>query len=100
MNDREFPFRVGSRLRSVAAYCKAVESVPMRVAVQSRGRTMGGPSSVSDASVRVKDLGHVDTRFVNELPQLCYLAHLFEGEDFILLVTINGQTCRIIASVF
>jgi hypothetical protein len=42
--------------------------------------------------MRIKDLVHVDAGVGNELLQLGHLANLLEGEDFIFLVTINGQT--------
>jgi hypothetical protein len=72
----------------------------MRMAVEGGRRTMGSPASVCNASVGVKGLGHVDARVGNELLEFCNLAHLFEGEDLILLVTINSEACRVVPSVF
>lgn len=61
---------------------------------------MSSPTSVSNASMRVKDLGHVDTRLVNELSQLGHLANLLEGEDLILLVAVHGQAGGVVTTVF
>lgn len=61
---------------------------------------MCSPSGVCNASVRVKDLGHVDAGAVDELSQLGNLAHLFESKDFISLVAIDCETRRIVTSVF
>jgi hypothetical protein len=61
---------------------------------------VGGPSSVSNAGVRVEGLCEVDTRAVNELLELGHFANLLEGKDLILLVTIDGQTSRVVATVF
>ena len=61
---------------------------------------MSGPSSVCDTGMGVKDLGHVRVLFFDELLELGNLANLFEGKDFILLVAVNSQTCRVIASIF
>lgn len=63
--------------------------LPVRMAVQSRWLTMGSPSSVCDTSVRIKDLGHVDARVVDELSQFSDLSHFFECKDFISLVTVD-----------
>lgn len=61
---------------------------------------MGGPSSVCNASMRVEDFGHIDTRLVNKFSELGHLAQLFEGKDLISLVTIYSQTSRVITTVF
>lgn len=60
-----------------------VAVVPGRLAV-------GSPSSVCNTSMRIEDLGHVGARVVDELSELGDLAHLFEREDFISLVTVDG----------
>ena len=60
---------------------------------------MRSPSSVCNTSVGVEDLRHVWVLFFDELLKLGNLPNLFESEDFILLVAIDSQTCRIIASV-
>lgn len=72
----------------------------MRVAVDTRWGTVGGPSGVCNTGVRVEDLGEIWLLFRNKLLQLDDLADLFECKDLILLVSINSQTCGIIATVF
>lgn len=72
----------------------------MRMAVVARRLAVGGPSGVCNTGMRVKDLGHVDARVVNQLSELGNLAHLFECEDFISLVTVDSKTGRIVTSVF
>lgn len=66
--------------------------IPVWVAVDAGWRTVGGPTGVCNASVRVKDLGEVWLLLCNELLQLGHLAHLFECENLILLVTVDRQT--------
>lgn len=61
---------------------------------------MGCPSGVCNASVRVEDLGQVWLLILDQLLELCDLAHLLEGEHFVFLVSIYGQTSRIVATVF
>lgn len=62
----------------------------MRMAIDAGGRTVGCPSSMSDASVRIEDLGLVGIGLSNELLELGYFANLLEGKDFILLVSIDS----------
>jgi hypothetical protein len=64
----------------------------VRVAVLGGRGSVGGPASVSNAGMRVKDLGQVDARLVNELSELDHLAHLLESKHFILLIAVDGQT--------
>ncbi len=54
-------------------------NLPVRMAVGSAGRTVGSPSGVCDASVRVEDLLEVGVGLVNKLLQLSYLADLLKG---------------------
>lgn len=63
------------------------------MAVDARWGTVGGPSGVCNTGVRVKDLGQVEVLLLDELLQRGDLADLLDGEDLILLVTVNGQTC-------
>lgn len=72
----------------------------MRVAVGSAWGTVGGPSSVCDTGVVVEDLGKVWLLGSDELLQLGDLADLLEGEDLVLLVAIDGETCGVVSSVF
>ena len=37
---------------------------------------------------------------LDKLLQLCHLANLLKGKDFILLVTIHSETCRVVSSIF
>lgn len=66
--------------------------VPVGVAVETGGGTVGGPASVCDTDVGVEDLGEVGLALINKLPQLGDLAYLLEGKDFLLLVAIDGKT--------
>jgi hypothetical protein len=72
----------------------------MRMAIESGRLTVGSPACMRDTSMRIEDLGHVDFRLCNELLQFGDLSHLLESKDFILLVTVDGQTCRVITTVF
>lgn len=72
----------------------------MRMAIQARWLSMGGPSSMRNASMGVEHLGHVRVLFFDKLLELGDLTDLFECENFILLVTIHSQTCRVVASIF
>ncbi len=69
------------------------------MAVESRWRAVGGPSGVSNASVRVEGLGQIRLGFVDELLQLRHLSNLFERKDLILLVSVDRQTGRIITTI-
>ena len=62
----------------------------MRVAVDAGRWTMCCPSSMSDASMRIEDLGLVWFGFCDELLELGYLANLFKSKDFVLLVSVDG----------
>jgi hypothetical protein len=72
----------------------------MRMAVDNRWRTVSGPSGVCNTSMCLERLGHVDAGLVDELLELGNLAHLLEGVDLISLVSIDGQTSRVIPTVF
>ena len=74
-------------------------AVPVRMAIEARWGAVGGPSRVCNASVRIEDLSQVGLLLLDELLQLGNLAHLLEGHDLILPVTIYGQTGRVIATV-
>lgn len=69
------------------------------VAVDPAGRAVGGPSGVCDTGVVVEDLGEVGLLLLNELLQLGDLANLLVREDLVLLVAIDGDTCRVVAAV-
>lgn len=53
-----------------------------------------------DTSMRFKGLSKVGFRLFDKLFQLCNLANLFKGTDFILLVTINCKSRRVVSTVF
>ena len=77
----------------------AVRNIPVGVAVDTRRRTVGGPSCVSNTSVRVKDLVEVKVLLLDELLQRGDLADLLDGVDLVLLVTVDGETSRVITAV-
>ena len=64
----------------------------MRVAVEARWRTVGGPTSVCNSGVRVKDFCEIWLLLLDELLELGYLAHLLESKDLVSLVTVDCQT--------
>lgn len=71
----------------------------MRMAVDARRGAVGGPSSVSNAGVRVKDLCLVELGLLHELLEGGDLADLLDREHLVLLVTVNGETCRVVTAV-
>ena len=73
---------------------------PVWMAVESRRSTVGSPAGVSNASVRVKDLCHVGLALLNELLELGDLANLLESKDLILLVPVDRETSRVVATIF
>ena len=66
--------------------------VPVRVAVDARWGTVGGPTSVCNTGVCVKNLCEVGLLLLDELLQLGHLANLLESEDLISLVAVDCQT--------
>lgn len=69
------------------------------MAVGAGRGTVGGPSGVSNTSVRVEDLVEVEVLLLDELLQGSDLADLLDGKDLVLLVTIDGETGRVVATV-
>lgn len=61
---------------------------------------MRRPASMGNAGMTVEDLVHVRLNLLDELIELRDLADFFESEDFILLVSFNGESCGVIASIF
>ena len=61
---------------------------------------MRGPAGMRNSNVGVEDLGKIRLPLFDQLLELCNLADFLESEDFILLVSIDGQTGRVIATVF
>ena len=78
---------------------EAGQCVPVGVAVQAGRGTVGGPSRVRNAGVRVEDLGEIGLLLVDQALELGDLAHLLEGKDGVLLVAIDGKTGRVVATV-
>ena len=72
----------------------------MRVAVQSAGLTVGSPSGMCDAGMRIEDLCHVHIGFLDEFSEFDNLAHLFECKDLIPLVAVDCETSGVVTSVF
>jgi hypothetical protein len=69
------------------------------MAVDGGRRAVGSPAGVCNAGVRVEDLLKIDVGLVDELLELGDLANLLEGKNLLLLVAIDGQTGRIVATV-
>jgi hypothetical protein len=46
--------------------------------------------------------GHIGVGLLslNQLLQLCDLSNLLKGKNFVLLVSIDGNTCRVVSTVF
>lgn len=76
------------------------DNAPVGMAVHARWGAMGGPSSVSDTGMAVKHLAVVELGLLNQLLEFRDLADLLEGENLVLLVTIDRETCGIVATVF
>jgi hypothetical protein len=70
------------------------------MAVESGGRTVGGPSGVSDAGVGVEDLGQIRLLGLDQFLQFGDLADFLEGKHLVLLVTVYGETSGVVAAVF
>lgn len=73
--------------------------VPVRVAVDTRRRTVCSPPGVRNADMGVKLECRIWLRLLNELLQLLNLAHLFECVDLILLVAVDCNASGIVATV-
>jgi hypothetical protein len=55
---------------------------------------------VGNTGVCVKDLCKIGLLLLDELLQLGDLANLLEGKDLVFLVTIDGNTGGVVATVF
>ena len=51
---------------------------------------------MGDAGMRAEGLGHVGLFLGNELFELDDLSDFLERKDLILLIAVNGQTCRVL----
>jgi len=71
----------------------------MGMAVEARWSAVGGPASVGNASVGIKDFLQVDVGLINKLLELGNLSDLLEGKHFVLLVSVNGKASRVVATV-
>ena len=74
--------------------------LPVGVAVLAGRGTVSSPTGVRDTSMRLEGLGHVICALIDEFLQLGHLADFLECADFIFLVAIDGQTSRVVATVF
>jgi hypothetical protein len=69
------------------------------MAIDARWASMGSPSGVCNASVRVKHLLLIQLGGIDKFSQLGDFANLLEGKHLILLVSVDGKAGRIIATV-
>jgi hypothetical protein len=67
-----------------------VSTIPVGMAVDARWGTVGGPSGVCNTGVRVEDLVEVEVLLLDELLERGNLADLLDGENLVLLVTVDG----------
>jgi len=72
----------------------------VRMAVYSGWRAVCSPTSVCNTSVGLKGLLEVDIGRVNQASKLDNLTDLLEGDNLALLVSVDGKTCRVIATIF
>jgi hypothetical protein len=72
---------------------------PVGMAVNTGRGAVCCPPRVGNAGMRVENLGEVGLGLLDELLQLGYLAHLLEGKNLVLLVSIDGETGRIVTTV-
>ncbi len=72
---------------------------PNWVTVLLRRLSVRGPPRMSDAGVRLEELGQVELPPIDELSQFGHLADLLEGKDLILLVAIDRKTGRVISTI-
>ena len=71
-----------------------------RVAIDGGGRTMSSPASVSDRDLGQERLGGVHGRVGDLLAQTSNLSNLLEVVNLVLLVSINANARRIVATIF
>ena len=67
---------------------------PEGVAVNFRGRAMGGPAGVSDRDLGEESLLLVNGRVFNLLAETGHFADLFEEDHITRLVAIDADACR------
>jgi hypothetical protein len=70
------------------------------MAIEARWWAMGCPSGMCNAGMGIEYLCEVWFLVLDELLQLCHLANLLKSKDFILLVAIHSETCRVVSSIF
>lgn len=71
----------------------------VRMTVEARRWSVGGPSGVCDTDMAFRSLAHIKTRSFNKGSEFCDFSHLLEGKG-LAFVAIDNKTCRIIPSVF
>jgi hypothetical protein len=69
------------------------------MAVDARWGAVGSPAGVGNACVGIEDLVHIHARLRDELLEGSDLANLLDGEDLILLVTVHGESSRVVSTV-
>lgn len=97
-NHAEFPEVGDDTVVDDGEFVGRVRSV--RVAVQRAWLTVGGPSGVGHTHLGDGDLVKVDGRLIDVLAESGDLADLLENEGVLLGVTVNGNTGRVVTSVF
>ena len=61
---------------------------------------MGCPSGVSNTSVALKSFLQVNLGPINQLLELSDLANFLEGNNLVLLISIDAETSGVVAAVF
>lgn len=75
-------------------------NIPVGVAVEARRGAVGSPAGVCDTSVRIEDLGQIGLGLLNQLLELDHLANLLVSKHLVLLVSVDSESGRVIATVF
>lgn len=70
------------------------------MAIEAGWCTVCGPSCVCDTGVVVENLGQIWLLLLDQLLEHGDLSDFLECKDFVLLVAIDGETSRVISTVF
>jgi hypothetical protein len=84
----------------MANHLIAPYNLPVWMAIEPGGTTVGSPSCVRDASMRIKNLGEVGLLFGDELLELDDLADLLKGKNFILFVSVYSEAGGVVSTIF
>lgn len=71
----------------------------MGMAIDPRGLAVGCPTGVSNSGVGDKCAVHVWLLLLDQSLEFGNLANLLEGKDLILLVSVDGDTGRVVTSI-